>query len=225
MDERILIVAAHSDDETLGSGATLRRHVDSGDEVFAVSLTDGVGSRDDVDGEALSERNQAAAKAAEILGFEWLRAGTFPDNAIDSVPLLEVVKFVEQVKREIEPTIVYAHHGGDLNIDHRLAFQATLTAFRPQPGEQLRELRTFEVASSTEWSDETIGTDFSPNLFVDVSEQWVHKKEALEAYSSEMRTFPHSRSYAALDALAMRRGNQVGLERAEAFRVIRRIVT
>jgi LmbE family N-acetylglucosaminyl deacetylase len=222
MSNKVLVVAAHTDDEALGCGGTIRRHVERGDKVYASHLTDGVSSRT-AGREAQRERSIAADKAADVLGFEWIAGGNFPDNAIDSIPLLEVVQFIEEVKKQVRPDLVYTHHGGDLNVDHRIAFQAALTAFRPQPGETVREIRTFEVASSTEWSDSSIAPNFAPNLFVDIADVWEHKRQALEAYHEEMRPFPHARSIEALDSLASWRGHQVGLERAEAFRIIRRI--
>lgn len=221
----VLVVAAHTDDEALGCGATIRRHADRGDSIAAIHLTDGVGSRsaDATDADAVDVRHDAALGSARILGFDWVAGGDFPDNALDTVPLLEVCKFIESAKRDVDPDLVYVHHGGDLNVDHRIAFQATLTAFRPQPGERCREIRTFEVASSTEWSDPDIGPRFDPQIFVDASETWLEKRRALEVYDEEMRAYPHSRSIEALDALSRWRGAQVGLERAEAFGLVRRI--
>lgn len=223
MSRRILVVAAHTDDETLGCGGTIKRHSDAGDIVSAIHLTDGVASRDLTDAEDSAKRSEAAEEAATALGFNWLAGASFPDNALDSVPLLEVVKFIESIKIQFQPDMVYTHHGGDLNVDHRIAFQATLTAFRPQPGESLSEIRTFEVASSTEWSTSSIGPDYAPNLFIDISDFWEAKVAALSAYEEEIRDFPHSRSIKAIDALSTWRGNQVGLHRAEAFEIIRKI--
>ncbi len=222
---RILVVVAHSDDEALGCGATLRRHADQGDQVFCVSLTDGVGSRQDAQAhEEAAARRQSAAESAKLLGFQWVATGSFPDNALDSVPLLDIARFVESAKAMVGPSIVYTHHGGDLNVDHRAAFQAVLTAFRPQPGESCQEIRTFEVASSSEWSHASVGSLFVPQLFVDVAATWEQKMAALNAYDQEMRPFPHARSRQALDALSTWRGAQVGLARAEAFELVRRIL-
>ena len=219
-----MVVAAHSDDETLGCGATLHRHSEAGDRVVGIHLTNGIGARETADAGATRVRTAAAEEAAQILGFEWIAAGNFPDNQMDGVELLKVVKFVEQAKRKCEPDLVYTHHGGDLNVDHRIAFQATLTAFRPQPSEKRVEIRSFEVPSSTEWSHRTIGDEFRPNLYVDVSEHWEQKARGLEAYAEEMRPAPHSRSVRGLEALATRRGAEAGVDKAEAFELVRRIV-
>lgn len=219
----ILAVVAHPDDETLGCGATLCRHRKGGDKIYVLSLTDGVGARG-ATSEAAAKRREAAERAAGVLGFEWLARGDFPDNEMDSVPLLEVVQYIESVKEDVVPDLVYTHHGGDLNVDHRITFQAVLTAFRPQPDEPSTEIRTFEVPSSTEWSHNSIGGQFTPNLFIDASEHWDAKLAALSEYGTEIRGYPHPRSPKALEALSRRRGAQVGLPLAEAFHTVRRIV-
>jgi LmbE family N-acetylglucosaminyl deacetylase len=223
--ERVLVVSAHADDEALGCGATLRRHADAAAEVFCISLTNGVGARRHPRAiKSAQERQSAAEQSAGLLGFTWIASGDFPDNALDSVPLLDVARFVEAAKTQVTPDIVYTHHGGDLNVDHRVAFSAVLTAFRPQPNESCQEIRTFEVPSSTEWSHASLGATFRPNLFVDASHTWDAKRRALKAYEKEMRPFPHARSYEALDALSTWRGAQVGLPRAEAFEIVRRVL-
>lgn len=222
--ERILVIVAHSDDETLGCGGTIKRHVDCGDHVFAVSMTDGVSSRGNIVNDDRQHRVAAAERAAEALGFTWLDRGAFPDNQMDSVPLLEVAQFVEACAGRIKPTLVYTHHAGDLNVDHRVVSQAVLTSFRPQPGTSTREVRTFEVASSTEWAFGQIAPHFRPNLYVDISASWEAKLNALKAYDREMRPHPHSRSYDALYARAQYRGCEMGLPLAEAFETLWRIV-
>ena len=219
----VLVVAAHSDDETLGCGATIHRHHVAGDRVAAIHLTDGVGARA-TSADRVAERVRASDEAAAALGFEWVRRGSFPDNQLDAVELLSLVKFIEAAIGELRPDLVYTHHGADLNIDHRLTFRATLTATRPLPGATVTEVRTFEVPSSTEWSSPHLGPEFRPTLYVDVGPSWDAKLAALRAYSPELRPPPHPRSLEAIDALARWRGAQSGLERSEAFEVVRRIV-
>lgn len=221
----ILVVAAHSDDEVLGCGGTLRRHVQAGEQVAVMHFTDGVGSRDSGREEAVAERERASECAASVIGFEWVARGDFPDNALDSVPLLELVRFVEEVVGRVSPDVVYTHHAGDLNVDHEMAFRATLTALRPQPGAPRPEIRSYEVPSSTEWSHRSLAAGFTPSIFVDISQQWEHKLEALACYREELRPPPHPRSLESVDALARRRGAQSGLLLAEAFDLVRHIAT
>ena len=223
MGKRILIIVAHFDDETIGMGGAIRKHVLAGDNVNAISMTNGVGARSDASSNEVQKRQQSAKKASEVLGFTWFRKFDFEDNAMDKYSLLNVVKCIEKVKSKLSPEMVYTHSGADLNIDHRKVANAVLTAFRPQPNESCKEIRLFEVASATDYGHENITDRFIPNLFIEISEYWTQKRLALECYSSEMRKYPHSRSFGALENLAKLRGNQVGLPMAEAFQVVRKI--
>lgn len=218
----VLAVVAHADDEALGAAGTLRLHVDAGDAVYVLSMTDGVSSRGQ-DTAAATRRAAAAAAAAEAVGFAWLPGADFADNAMDSHALVDIVRVVEAAKRKLDPDVVYTHFPGDLNVDHQRTARAALTAFRPQPGERHREILAFEVASSTDWFGPT--HTFAPDTFVDISGVWDAKRAALEAYREEMRAAPHARSFEGVDALARHRGATVGFERAEAFVTLRRRLT
>lgn len=220
MSRTILVVAAHTDDEALGCGGTIARHVAEGDAVYAVFLTDGVTSRPNASPEELAKRNEAAATAHQVLGIKKSFMLGFPDNRMDSVPLLDVVQKLETVLTKINPSIVYTHNHTDLNIDHRITHQAVMTACRPVPGASVKEIYAFEVLSATEWNTPT-AEGFVANLFVDISEHLDTKSRALEAYSLEMREAPHSRSIENAKRLAMFRGNCVGVDAAEAFNVVR----
>jgi len=222
MSERtILIVAAHPDDEVLGCGGTMARHASEGDEVYVVFMSDGVTSRTGVESNEVEVRKQAAKDASNILGIvQSPRFLGFPDNRMDTVALLDIVQTLEQVINEIEPEVVYTHHLGDLNIDHKITHQAVMTACRPQPEFCVREIYSFEVLSSTEWST---NNPFIPNYFVDISDTLELKISAIKAYSSELRTFPHARSIESIKALAKYRGASMGIRAAEAFKVERLI--
>ena len=227
MKQKILVVAAHSDDETLGCGGTIAKHVAKGDSINVVFLTDGVGSRnEDCSGatDAVA-RVSASIAALEVLGVSELNitSCSFPDNALDSVPLLEVVKAIESVISDIKAEVVYTHHAGDLNIDHRYAYEATMTACRPQPESSVKEIYSYEVPSSTAWVGASYGRHFKPNRYVEITDFINSKMEALMEYDEEMRIFPHARSREALEHLARYRGSQVGLLAAEAF-VVERII-
>jgi LmbE family N-acetylglucosaminyl deacetylase len=219
MPSRILIVVAHPDDEVLGAGGTLARHVAQGDEVSIAFLADGVGARGD-DRAAAERRAMAACRAAVILGAREPRFLGFPDNRLDTVGLLDVVKAIETVIASIQPDTVYTHYLGDLNLDHQICHRAVMTACRPLPGSAVRRIFAMEVASSTEWAPDTTSI-FVPNRFVDISTTHEAKRRALEAYGDEMRPFPHARSFESLEALARWRGTSAGLALAEAFMVLR----
>ena len=223
MREVVLVVVAHSDDESISMAGTIVKHIKKGDKVFVISMTDGVGARDDANLNKIKQRKNASVTASKVLGFEWGDSYDFSDNVMDSYPLIEIVKAVEKAKYKYRPTLVYTHSGADLNVDHRVVANSVLTAFRPQPNELCKELRLFEVASATDYGKSAITGSFSPNLFIDISNEWPTKVKALEAYMEEMREYPHSRSIQGIKNLANLRGNQVGYDFAEAFEVIRKL--
>ena len=218
----VLVVAAHPDDEALGCGGTIARHVAAGDEVSCVFLADGATSRNSR--EDVSAREQQARCAANVLGIGELYFAHFADNRMDAVALLDVVQTIEEIIAQLTPEIVYTHHGGDLNVDHRITHQAVLTACRPQPNHPVRAVYGFEIPSSTEWAPPGSLPVFTPMRFVDISAHLTQKREALECYADEMRPWPHARSYEAVEALCRVRGASVGVKAAEAFTVIREIV-
>lgn len=215
----VLVVAAHPDDEALGCGGTMARHASDCDAVHVLFLSDGVSSRGSADG--LSARNEAAEKASEVLGVGSTTYGTLPDNKMDHVALLDVVQVVEASISSLKPNIIYTHHNGDLNVDHRIAAQAVMTACRPQSGHSVQEIYSFEVPSSTEWQSPDYEPRFAPSYFVDIERTLEQKMNALKAYDIEMRDFPHSRSYEAVRALATVHGARNGMKAAEAFMVQR----
>lgn len=224
----VLVVAAHPDDEVLGCGGTLARHAAAGDAVEIVFVADGVSARalsDKVALErALTEREAAAAAAACLLGAQPPHFLRFSDNRCDSIPLLDIVQRLERLMAEVAPSVVYTHHANDINVDHRIAHQAVLTACRPLPGTSVRAIYAFETASSTEWEPAGLGRPFQPNRYVDISAHLETKRAAIAAYGGEMRSFPHPRSPEALEAQWLWRGAQAGLLAAEAFVVVREIV-
>lgn len=218
---KVLAMVAHPDDEALGAGGALARHVEQGDDVEIAFLTDGVAARGD-DNAAASRRAAAAKAAARILGAAEPRFLTFPDNRLDSVPLLDVVQAVESIVHSVEPHTIYTHHSGDLNIDHVICNRAVMTACRPLPGAPVRRILAMEVPSSTEWAPGA-SVSFVPTYYVDISATRAKKHRALQAYAEEMRSFPHPRSFEAVAAFEQWRGATVGLSCAEAFTVLRDI--
>ena len=224
MPKNILIVVAHPDDETISMAGTIRKHVNDGHSVKIISMTDGVSARLKSKAKDAVNRRKSAEKASKILGFSWEALHNFNDNAMDSYPLIEIIKCIEKIKKKLQPDLVYTHSGADLNIDHRIVSNAVLTAFRPEPNEKCKEIRLFEVPSATDYGHPSLTKTFFPNLFISIEKTWKDKEEALKAYRTEMRAFPHSRSIDGIKNLAKVRGNQVGYSYAEAFEVIRKLV-
>lgn len=224
-----LVVAAHPDDEVLGCGGTIARLSSEGWTVHVHIVAEGSTSRDDVrdvpkHSENLSELREAAKVANAILGAHSVAFSEMPDNRMDGIELLDIVKLVDDDVRRLKPRLVLTHHAGDVNIDHRIIHDAVIAACRPQPEHCVRELLFFEVASSTEWRPKASGMPFVPDTYFDISNFIAKKAAALKAYSAEMRPFPHARSIEAVEALARWRGATVGCAAAEAFMQGRRIV-
>jgi LmbE family N-acetylglucosaminyl deacetylase len=226
---RVLVVAAHPDDEVLGCGGTIARHADAGDQVQVLIVAEGATSRQEQRDrlqatDALSALAQAAQQAGAILGAQGVELLDLPDNRLDSLDRLDLIKQIEERIARYQPQVAYVHHAGDVNVDHRRLHEAVVTACRPTPGHPVRRLLSFEVPSSSEWQPPGSAPAFQPNWFVDISAQWQRKREALVAYTSEMRPWPHARSLEALEHLARWRGAQVGVEAAEAFCLLRQLV-
>ena len=191
-------------------------------------LAEGATSRDAVRNpgnriDELSALAKAAHSSGDLLGVTSVRLLNFPDNRMDSVDRLDQIKIVEEQIELIKPETIVTHHPGDINIDHQITHQAVVTACRPQPGESVRRLLVFEVPSSTEWQPPNTYPVFQPNWFEDVSKTLERKIQALEIYTEEMRTWPHSRSLQAVEHLARWRGSSVGYEAAEAFMLLREL--
>jgi len=218
----VLIIGSHPDDEVLGCGGTIAKHAQQGDIVRVLILAEGVTSRDvqrnrEKQMTELSDLAKAAHHASEILGVSSLKLLDFPDNRLDSCDLLDIIKVIEPVIQEFLPERIYTHHPGDLNIDHRRISEAVVTAARPLPDCPTQALLFFEVPSSTEWQVAAASSGFNPNWFVDISDTLNLKLNALEAYASEMRPYPHPRSLDAVEHLARWRGATAGMRAAEAF--------
>ncbi len=223
--EIVAVIMAHADDEVLGCGGTIARYVAAEVPVHVLILADGVTSREDQTGEFdLIARQQAAHSANTILGTTSLEIANFPDNRMDGVDLLDIVKRVEVFISRTRPTIVLTHHCGDVNIDHRRTHEAVITACRSQPLFHVKNLMFCEIPSSTEWMPANAAYSFVPSVFVDISETLQKKLDALEAYAEELRAFPHPRSLEAVGALARWRGATAGVFAAEAFIQGRKII-
>lgn len=221
----IAVIVAHPDDEVLAFGGLMARQSQRGHKVEVLILATGLASRTHdgtMDTNALERLRQDALRANEILGVSRLELADFPDNRMDTVALLDVVKRVETFLSTSQATTVLTHHAGDMNIDHTVTSRATLTACRTLPGSRIRRVLSGEILSSSEYTFPE--HRFQPTSFADVTGHVDAKCRAMEAYAGEIRDWPHPRSTQAIRSLAQLRGSEIGVEAAEALRVLREIV-
>ena len=232
----VLIIAAHPDDEILGMGGTIAKHTSQHDNVTIIYMATGITARrEPLESEyeikniskkiqekwqqEIKELQQDAKKSAKLLKVKNVKFFDFPDNEMDGIHLLKVIKVIEKEIKSIKPDVIYTNHYSDLNVDHKVVYNATLTACRPS-GYPVKEILSFEVLSSTEWS---YPYNFNPNYFINI-EKYIEKKiNAMELFVNEIRKFPHPRSSKNIKYVAGRWGSVSGFKAAEAFELIRHI--
>jgi N-acetylglucosamine malate deacetylase 1 len=216
---RVLVLAAHPDDEVLGMGGTLALHVDRGDVVRVVVVTDGSSAQYPDDSETRLRKEEEALRAAAELGVMDYVHLDFPDMRLDTLPHVDVNRVVEEHVRDLAPEVVYTPHP-DVNLDHRVLFDSVAVATRPVQGHPVRRLLTYAPASSTEWTPASVNW-FVPNWYVDVTETIERKIAAFAHYETERREYPHPRSERAIRATAEFHGTTCGCEFAEPFVLVR----
>ncbi|MBN2144541.1 MAG: PIG-L family deacetylase [Candidatus Aureabacteria bacterium] len=226
MKNKILIVAAHPDDEILGCGGTITRLVKEGHEAYTLILGEGITSRDETRDirkrkREIEKLKNEVAEANQIIGVRKIFTHDLPDNRFDTVPFLDIVKIIENIKNQIKPSIIFTHFKDDLNIDHQITNKAVITSTRPLKDEPVKTIYAFEILSSTEWN---FSESFSSDVFFDISEVLPTKLMALKKYTNELRKFPFPRSLEGIELNAKNWGMKIGVAYAEAFKLIRTIV-
>jgi len=225
MSKKILIVAAHPDDEVLGCFGTVARLIKEGYEAYTLILGEGKTSRDEErivedKKEEIELLNHEIINANKVIGIKKVFIESLPDNRFDHVDLLDIIKVISKVKEEVQPDIIFTHYEHDLNIDHQLTYKAVITATRPMEDEWVKEIYSFEILSSTEWN---YPLSFAPDTFFDISDTIELKIKAMKAYSSELCEYPHPRSLEGIELNAKYQGMRVGKIYVEAFKTIRGI--
>lgn len=219
MQNTILAIVAHPDDEIIGLGGTLAKHHKQGDQIKVVIVGGRTSSRKNNHNVEISETKNAL----EVLGIQDFVNENIPDNRFDEKPLLEIIQLVSRHVEQFQPSLVYTHHQGDLNIDHKILSQAVVTACRPIENDCVKEIRLFETLSSTDMSGFSPTTLFCPNLFIDISVELAQKLSAMSYYVSELHEFPHPRSLKTIEYNAHLWGSKNNIPAAEAFHVLRKI--
>ena len=224
--KKVLVIAAHPDDEVLGMGGTIAKLTSQGVECHLLIVTDGSSSQyrdsDHLD-DILAAKMKETKGCADILGFKSIRYGALPDMKLDNTPHIVINQVIESVIDELQPDTVFTHFWGDVNRDHQEVYKSTLVAVRPVMGQVVKELYCYKVPSSTEWTPNKADTMFMPNYFVDIRKYAEQKYRAFECYSTEMRAYPHPRSVQYLRETDKATGLKVGLLAAEEFVLLRKL--
>ncbi len=214
----VLVLAAHPDDETLGCGSTIARLANEGYDISLLTFTDGISARNP----ELSSRTKILVKVCEILGINQLSSGDFPDNAMDTIPLLTIIKYIEHFIQNKQFNMIFTHTPECLNIDHRIVYEATVTAFRPKKYHP-HSIYCYSVPSSTDFNPLN---NFKPNTYFQATPHAFQKKiKALRLYyGEELWPAPSARSIIQIDHHMEITGGEVGVWYAEKFQLIRQII-
>lgn len=220
---KIIVVAPHADDEIIGCGATIAKHIQQGDEVMVVIATNAsIGAPELFSEENVKNTREEAKKAHKLLGVEETLFMEFPAPALNAFPEYKISLGLSKIFQDFCPTHLYLPHPGDIHQDHKAIYRAALVAARPQGNYTIHNIYCYETLSETEWTPMQ-ERPFVPNHFVDVTNVFFKKEQAMKCFKSQIKEFPHSRSLEAFEALAKFRGATIGVDRAEAFIVERQI--
>ena len=213
--DKVLVIAAHPDDEILGCGGTIAKIKDKS-HVQIIFMTNGVSARGAKKETEIKKRKNAAIKLFKFLKLPKPIFYNFPDNQMDKVPLLKIIKKIENRIKIFKPKTIITHYSNCLNIDHRITFEAVITACRPVNNLSVKKILSFEIPSSTDWALFK-GKKFEPNYYVDISNHIKEKIHLIKFYKDELRNYPHSRSIQSIKSLASFRGVSCGVKFAEGF--------
>jgi len=221
MNNRILVIAPHNDDELLGVGGTIIKHINNGDKVYVCIATHGTPPLFNPEG---TKRNhQETLDCHSHLGIEKTFFLDFPAVLIDKVDRYKINDEILKVIKEVNPDDVYVPHYGDMQRDHQIIADACMVSLRPKYGHNFRHIYGYETMSETAWNTPNIQNEFIPNVFVDISKELPAKLDALKYYETQMSDFPDARSVEAVEYLAKYRGALMHMNAAEAFMLIREI--
>jgi N-acetylglucosamine malate deacetylase 1 len=218
MSKRILVIGAHPDDETMGVGGTIAKMVVDRFHTELCIVTSGYEPL--ITKKEFDLRRKEAMVASKILGFDKVHFLELPAVKLDTVPKTQINGSLADIIEKTKPDTIFTTSVTDINMDHRIVYEATMVAARPRPGISVKKLLSYELPSSTEWGELMLGTPFIPNTFVDITDTLDKKLDAMKAYRLEIKNYPHPRSLKNIESLARIRGTTVGFEAAEAFRLI-----
>ncbi|EGU40408.1 PIG-L deacetylase family protein [Vibrio splendidus] len=221
--KNILVIAPHADDEILGCGATIAKHIRNNDTVYVAIMTNAskgapeLFSRQDVE-----NIRQEARNAHSLLGIKDTFFYDFPAPKLEQFPQYKISNEISTLIKELNIDMLYIPHKGDLHMDHGAIYNASLVASRPFADQSVSKILAYETLSETEWGHPTVENTFIPTFFNKLKDSDLKaKKLAMECFASQLRPFPHPRSIEAIEHLAALRGATVGSYSAEAFVIVR----
>lgn len=227
MENKVLVVAAHPDDEILGCGGTLINHIRNKDHVQVVFTSDSFFARkhtaQSTKKNTSAVRMNNAIKVSSMLGFNDPIFLNYPNLVLTRLDILNLNNDLKKIIQKYLPQIVYTHFFNDLHHDHRATCEATLIACKTQYSPNIKKILSFEIPSATEQCLGFRNSKFNPNVFVDIKDSIYLKKKAIKIYRDELLDYPNSRSEKGIENISQFRGNMVGLEHAESFELIREI--
>lgn len=218
----ILCVAPHPDDETLGCGGTLLRHLAEGDQVHWLIVTE-ISVELGFSQTRVDSRKEEIVRVGEAYGFSRIHCASLPTTRLDTLPKAELVRAVGGVIEQIKPSTLYVPYRNDVHSDHAAVFDAAISCSKSFRYPSIKQIYAYETLSETEFGLRPDDHGFRPNLFIDISE-WVDRKvEIMQMFAGEMGAFPFPRSEECLRAQAQLRGSQAGVHGAEAFMILKEI--
>jgi N-acetylglucosamine malate deacetylase 1 len=216
---KVMVIAVHPDDETLGCGGTLLRHKAENDEIYWLIVTN-VFKGDDYDQTCVDKRKNQIDAVKRLYGFENTIQLDFPTTELDRVPINKLVKSISDAIHRIQPEVFYIPFHQDVHTDHQVSFKAILSSTKSFRYHSVRRILMYETLSETEFAPSLAGSAFLPNVFVDISNGFEMKSKIMQIYQDELMDSPYPRSLSSIKALANYRGSRIGVEYAEAFMLI-----
>lgn len=217
----VLVIAPHPDDEILGCGGTIAKHVDNGDYVYVAIVTKGCEPM--FSSEQVVQVREECKKADAFLGVKDTLFMDFPAAMLETVARYEFNGAFMNLIQNIKPDIVYLPHRGDMQLDHKMVVDAAMVALRPKYNHVVKKIYAYETLSETGWDLPNTTNEFIPTSYNDISEYLDKKIEAMSFFGSQVTMFPNARSLESIRALGIYRGSSMNLKAAEAFEVIREI--
>ncbi|MEK7080578.1 MAG: PIG-L deacetylase family protein [Patescibacteria group bacterium] len=218
---KILVIAPHPDDEVLGCGGTIKKHINSRDEVYLCEVTKSY--TPDWTEEYIKQEMNELEDSSKFLGIKETFLLNLPAVKLDILGQKKLNDLLLETVKKIKPEILYVPFYGDINSDHRLVSRACLVAARPRSGSSVKKVLAYEVLSATEWGP-PVFKNFIPNVYIDISSTIKEKLKALALYKSQLMPYPHPRSLEAIEILAKKRGIEAGLHYAESFMLLKEII-